>query len=56
MIQFVIVVVGFLLLSHVMSTPEQREAARLRVRKLEPIFAAIAVAGIGFLAFAWLVG
>jgi hypothetical protein len=55
-IQFIIAVGGFLLLSHVMSTPEQREAARLRVKKLEPIFAAIAVIGIGFLVVAWIVG
>lgn len=56
MVQFVIVLAGFLLLSHMMSTPEQRHAARLRVKKIEPYCIAIIVIVVGFLTFAWIKG
>jgi hypothetical protein len=56
MIQFLIILVGFLGLAHLTSTPEQRETARQDVKKFEPICLAITLIVGGFLLFAWLVG
>ena len=56
MIQLIIVFVGFLGLSYAMSTPEQREAGRRRVKRLEPFCFAVITLGVGFLLFAWIIG
>jgi hypothetical protein len=53
MIQIIIIGVGFLGLAHFMSTPEQRQAARRDVKKLEPYAIAVTIAGVGFVAYAW---
>lgn len=56
MIQIIIIGVGFLAISRMLSTPEQREAARQDIKKLEPYAWAVIIGGIGFVTIAWVKG
>lgn len=53
MIQIAIILIGFMGISHMMSTPEQREEARLSVKRLEPYCLAIIIGVVGTLAYSY---
>lgn len=56
MIQIIIILIGFLCLSHMMSTPEDREAARLSVKRVEPYCWTIIIGGVGLAGYALAIG
>lgn len=56
MIQIIIMGVGLLAISFMLSTPEQRAAARADIKRIEPYALAVIVGGVGFVAYAWFIG
>lgn len=56
MIQITIILIGFLGLSHMMSTTEDRDAARQSVKRLEPYCWTIIIGGIGLVGYGLAIG
>jgi hypothetical protein len=56
MIQILFLLVGVIVISNMIATPEQKEQARQDVKKIEPLCYTIIVIGGGFLLYAGIIG